>query len=422
MAGFNLRNTVDGIVDYKRKWDNAKATGKGTSEFEKGAAAYYQELRDNGRGDVADYLQKSDSITAGEYLNTLTPDYQATAGDLQKKSNDVYDWTKGAGSQIAKDYDMVYQTIGVTPTRTDYGKDILSGYGLAADAAYKSSLGGGAENNGGNVDSYAAAQANRNKAAMVKEGYGTVLDYYNSIAGNATKWAGDKANALGGFAGLMQGNVTDDRDTVEKAFTGTVDLWKTQDTNKTEKEVAELGAEISREQMAQEKLIADEANMTELLVQQLKNDAKSSSSGKVASSPQFNASSVVDNIINRHTKGTYAIVEDDGVTKKYEKDGKTTDLEAVAVDLQAMIDDESIPYAQRVSIFNEAKLEGIGVLAPAAEGTVRPEEIKDNRILNHFASLPNNNERLIHLNGLVADKTLSPGQAQWLIDKYGITI
>ena len=419
---YNPFNAASGIVENKRKWANAKAKGEDVKPYEEGAAAYYKELRDNGRGDVADYLQKSDSITAGEYLKTLTPNYQATAGDLQKKSNDVYDWTKGAGSQIAKDYDMVYQTIGVTPTRTDYGKDILSGYGIAADEAYKGTLGGNAEDNGGNVDSYAAAQANRNKAAMVKEGYGTVLDYYNSIAGNATNWANSKANALGGFAGLMQTNVTDDRDTVEKAYDGSIKLLQTQDTNEANKKIADLEATINREKMANDLIIAGNDNATDIYVQQLKNDAKSSSSGKVASSPQFNASSVVDNIIDRHTKGTYAIVEDGAKGKKYEKDGKTTDLEAVAVDLQAMIDDESIPYAQRVSIFNEAKLEGIGVLAPAAEGTVRPEEIKDNRILNHFASLPNNNERLIHLNGLVADKTLSPGQAQWLIDKYGITI
>lgn len=241
---YNPNKAVEGIVDYKHKYDHAKATGKDTSEFEKGAAAYYKELRDNGRSDVADYLQKSDSITAGEYLKTLTPNYQATAGDLQSKSNEAYKWTTDTANQLGKDYDMVYhQTVGVTPTRTDYGKDILGGYGLAAEGAYKGTLGGASGDNGGNVDSYAAAQANRNKAAMVKEGYGTVLDYYNSIAGNATNWANSKANALGGFAGLMQGNITDDRDTIEKAYAGTVDLEKTRMTTDAEKHGYDTGLE-----------------------------------------------------------------------------------------------------------------------------------------------------------------------------------
>jgi hypothetical protein len=78
---------------------------------------------------------------------------------------------------------------------------------------------------------------------MVKEGYGTVLDYYNSIAGNATNWANNKANALGGFAGLMQGNVTDDRDMVKTAFNGTVDLEKTRMLTDAEKYGYDTGLE-----------------------------------------------------------------------------------------------------------------------------------------------------------------------------------
>lgn len=282
MAGFNLRNTVDGIVDYKRKWDNAKATGKDTSEFEKGAAVYYKELRDNGRGDVADYLQKSDSITAGEYLKQLQPEYGVDAASLQKKSDTLFNEGIRDKNQLNADFDKVYDNnINVDPTSTGYGKNILTGYGIAADEAYKGTLGGNAADNGGNVDSFAAANANRQKAAVLSQGYGDVLGYYNTIAGQANQWATNKGNTVGAYLAQLQGNVDADRDVTKKAFEGTVDLWKTQDTNKTEKEVAELGAEISREQMAQEKLIADEANMTELLVQQLKNDAKSGSSGKI---------------------------------------------------------------------------------------------------------------------------------------------
>lgn len=421
MALYNPNKAVQGIADYKAKWANAKAKGEDTAAYEQGAKAYYEELRNNGRGDIADHLEKSDAVQAGEYLKTLTPNYQATAGDLQAKSNEAYKWTTDTANQLGKDYDMVFQTIGVTPTRTDYGKDILGGYGLAAEGVYKGTLGGASGDNGGNVDSYAAAQANRNKAAMVKEGYGTVLDYYNSIAGNATNWANSKANALGGFAGLMQGNITDDRDTVEKAYDGSIKLFQTQDENKANKEIADLEATINREKMANDLLIAENDNATDIYLQQLKNAVKGTSTGgdtKSAVKPE----NIVDDIINRYTKDSFAVVEETEYGNKYGKDGVVTDFEAVASDLQSIIDDTTIPFEQRQAVYNNARLRGVTVGAPLKEGEVRPEGIKDNRILNLFASLPNNNERLIHLNGLVEDKTLSPGQAQWLIDKYGITI
>ena len=312
---YNPFNAASGIVDYKRKWANAKAKGEDTTPYEEGAAAYYQELRNNGRGDVADYLQKSDSITAGEYLKQLQPEYGVDAASLQTKSDNFYGVGVGTMDDISKTFDKVYDNnINVDPTSTGYGKNILSGYGIAADEAYKGTLGGNAEDNGGNVDSFAAANANRQKAAVLSQGYGDVLGYYNAIAGQANQHAVNKGNTVGAYLAQLQGNIDSDRDVTKKAFEGTVDLWKTQDTNKTEKEIAELGADVTREQMAQEKLIADEKNATEVYLQQLKNDAKGGSGGI---SPVFDAGSVVDNIIKKHTKDSFALSEDTKDGKKF---------------------------------------------------------------------------------------------------------
>ena len=343
MAIYNPNKAVECLVDMKRRWDNAKATGKDTKPFEEGAVAYYKELRDNGRGDVADYLQKSDSVTAGEYLKTLTPDYKATAGDLQKKSNDVYDWTKDAGSQIAKDYDMVFQTIGVTPTRTDYGKDILGGYGIAAEGAYKGTLGGASGENGGNVDSYAAAQANRNKAAMVKEGYGTVLDYYNSIAGNATKWAGDKANALGGFAGLMQGNVTDDRDVV-----------KTEYTTEAQRAAAERAA-------AAEEYAADRKKESDIIGSQLGYAAKTANADEEVGYGKW-AKDMLGDLISRNTNETYVALPKDssGAEFEYKSNGINTNKTAVAREIEDILNSNDLPFEQRKAMYVEALGSGYG--------------------------------------------------------------
>ena len=143
---YNPFNAASGIVENKRKWANAKAKGEDVKPYEEGAAAYYKELRDNGRGDVADYLQKSDSITAGEYLKQLQPEYGVDTASLQKKSDNLYGVGVGTMDDISKTFDKVYENnINVDPTSTGYGKNILSGYGIAANEAYKGTLGGNAE-------------------------------------------------------------------------------------------------------------------------------------------------------------------------------------------------------------------------------------------------------------------------------------
>lgn len=471
---YNPFNAASGIVENKRKWANAKAKGEDTKPYEESAAVYYKELRDNGRGDVADYLQKSDSITAGEYLKQLQPEYGVDATSLQKKSDDAYNWTKGIGGQLNKDYDMVYQTIGVTPTRTDYGKDILSGYGLVADAAYKSSLGGGAENNGGNVDSYAAAQANRNKADMVKEGYGTVLDYYNSIAGNATNWANSKAGSLGGFATMLQDNVNSDRDILKTAFNGTVDLWKTQDTNKTNKEIAESADNVSmylgdlgykgidRQAAAQEKTTETNAEaqmygydknlegikdtnfatmygydktlegdkyVVDANKQIADNNIKTTSSPRSTIVPDsddnkssvYNAESVFNNIVKRHTKDDYTATG--GATEygdEYVKNGTKTDYAAVSSDLQTLINDEELPEYYRAELYELAKANGISVTTPQSYGYIKPVEVTDGGILRRVGNAANNDKRIRIISNMLNNGTLTEGNAAWLINKYNI--
>lgn len=247
MAYYDPYEAAKKITEEKQKWANAKAKGEDTSAFETSAAEYYKQLRDNGRNDVADYLQKSDAVQASDYLKQLTPSYTPDAASLQKKSDDLYKHGTGSMRDIMKSYDDVYKNnINVDPTRTGYGKDILTGYGIAADEAYKGTLGGKTAENGGNVDSFAAANANRQKVAVMSQGYGDVLNYYDTIAGRANEWAGGKAGSVGAYLAQLQGNVDADRDVVKKAFDGTVDLWKTQDTNATSKEVASIESDTRK--------------------------------------------------------------------------------------------------------------------------------------------------------------------------------
>ena len=215
MSNYNPYDAAKSIVENKQKWTNAKAKGEDPTQFANDAVAFYEQLRSNGRSDVADYLQKSDAIEAAEYLKKLKGDYKPTVEGTQQKSNEVFETGKAYGQDIKQSFDTVYKNnINVDPTSTGYGKNIRAGYQGAANGAYKSTLAGGADDNNGNVDSFAAANANRQKAAIISQGNDDILKFYDTIAGRANEWVGNKANALSGNLSQLQGNVDSDREMI----------------------------------------------------------------------------------------------------------------------------------------------------------------------------------------------------------------
>lgn len=124
----------------------------------------------------------------------------------------MYAVGKNYGDDIKATYDRVYNdTINVDPTSTGYGKNVRSDYKAAADEAYKKTLASGIEDANGNADSYAAANANRQKAAMVSGAHSDILNYYNAISGRASDWAQNRSSALSQNLSQLQGNVDNDR-------------------------------------------------------------------------------------------------------------------------------------------------------------------------------------------------------------------
>lgn len=209
---YDIGKAAQGIYKYKVDWADAAARGGDTSQIEADASKLYKELEDNGYGDVANHLSGIGASEAAEYIKRFTPQYEATAEGIQRKSNDVYAVGKEYGSDIRGSYDKVYENnINVNPVETGYGKSVMAAYGNAADAAYGKALGGGVEDAGGNADSYAAANANRQKAAILAKGNADILNYYNAISGRANEWAGGKAAALSQNLAQLQENATGDR-------------------------------------------------------------------------------------------------------------------------------------------------------------------------------------------------------------------
>lgn len=264
MANFNPYTAVSNIVNFKDNW--AKADAEETEDkdakvkkllgIEESAKPYYQQLRDNGYGNIADRLSASNSdqarqvaaefknqgksglVSGREYMtNQLTNKYgltkqQAnnlitydpiTGGDVRLGGmsigngdaliddtnyynqsyldNKISDYAKNMGLTISPKltaqqvydngmnfinedralrseeygnlrslYDKYNNLTFTSPTDTDFWNDIVDSFVTQGDAAGYAAIAAGAGANGGNIDTNAQADAERQMAAFRSAG------------------------------------------------------------------------------------------------------------------------------------------------------------------------------------------------------------------------------------------------------------
>lgn len=236
-------NAVKAIYNLKGAWDSANKSGDETKKntAASDAVKWYQELRANGYGSLADELQGQDYTAAkathdyyaktgrtktrpyfydlGKAYGLSTSDVDALIGwddttgevtfggkkvgtpdavvDGTSYWNDTAvldkaftDYVDRTGLTRAKDsavnqeneylfdkYREEYESLKNTnPFETETGKAILAKYDLAGLQGRDNELASGAGDNGGNVDSFAAANAMRQQAALVNQGQLTAIE------------------------------------------------------------------------------------------------------------------------------------------------------------------------------------------------------------------------------------------------------
>ena len=236
-------NAVNAIYKLKGQWDSANKSGDETKKNEAAqkAQSYYNELRRNGYGSVADELTASDYAAAKSindyyaktgrtatrpYFYTLgkskglsesdidkligwdnttgeitfggknigKPDsvvdgtsYWSDTSVLDKAFNDYVDKTgltrsketavNQENEKLFAKYNQEYEDLKNTnPFETDTAKAILAKYDLAGLQGRDNQVASGAGSNGGNIDSFAAANALRQQSALVNKGQMVVLE------------------------------------------------------------------------------------------------------------------------------------------------------------------------------------------------------------------------------------------------------
>lgn len=153
------------IVRNKGKWGTAVAKGDSGEEYHRRALYYYKELRDNGYSDIADKLEASSYGEALEVLDTLERDageYSAegemNAASAERdrviyKQNELYD-------KLRDEYDVLAE-LERSGERSEYAEEIYERFKNAGENAALHAVAGNAAENGGNISSYAAANAHR---------------------------------------------------------------------------------------------------------------------------------------------------------------------------------------------------------------------------------------------------------------------
>lgn len=255
MATYNPYNAVKSISDLKGKYHTAKELGGDYKQYQDAAVQYYDELAKNGHQSVADELAASDYIKAQDILSrykadTTVDDFYGDVmkigtGEKSPANEQYFGWLKdiqkiSTGEKTPQTSETVSGLLGswqdsddvrVDLTKDHYktGKDqldyinnfdyteqpyykpIMETYNLYGDDAADGALAVGAGANGGNIDSYAAANANRQQLAFTNAGHQAALaaaqqnqdnwlDLYGLMGGNITDMGAINAQNLGTIA------------------------------------------------------------------------------------------------------------------------------------------------------------------------------------------------------------------------------
>ena len=106
-------------------------------------------------------------------LDSAFKDYADRSGLVRSKSAAVDQENEKLFERYSKEYDDLKNT---NPFTTDEAKAILAKYSLAGLQGRDNAVASGSASNGGNIDSFAAANALRQQSALVNQGQMTVLE------------------------------------------------------------------------------------------------------------------------------------------------------------------------------------------------------------------------------------------------------
>lgn len=296
---YNPYNSVKSISDLKGKYHTAKELGGDYEQYKTEAKQYYNDLIANGYSDVADELSANDYIGSLDILARYKPDKEfnvdnfynnlAGIGSGEKTPatsdavGDILESFKGTDKLLngSLEYDDKGNVIGglnidhyntgknqldylnnFDYTAQPYYSSIMESYKLLGDDAAKGELASGASSNAGNIDSYAAANANRQQLSFTNAGHQAALaaaqqnqdnwmTLYNAMSGNLTDMGTINAQNLATGANYY----ATDSDERQNALNTAAGMYDSEAERKANQYIAELEDSTNRYNIDAETLI-----------------------------------------------------------------------------------------------------------------------------------------------------------------------
>ena len=282
---YNPYEDAKNILKNKGNYHTAKQIGTNYDQYKEAAKPYYQNLRFNGYGDLADQLEASDFIQAQEIFKGLKPDttvddyfadlYSKTAETqstpkMSQAAEDMWNaWNNTNailnGNEIKYDsngnvisglnvdhYNTGRNQLGYLNnfdvTAQPYYQGIMNSFQLLGNNAARGEQAAGAANNAGNIDSYAQANANRQQLAFTTKGIEAALaaanqnqqnwqTLYDSMTGHLNNMGNQNANVLNAYQNVYS------TDSLERqnALNTAAGLAMQEMQNKIDKYLADVG-------------------------------------------------------------------------------------------------------------------------------------------------------------------------------------
>lgn len=282
---YNPYEDAKNILKYKGNYHTAKQMGTNYDQYKEAAKPYYQNLRFNGYGDLADQFDKSDFIQAQELFKGLKPDttvddyfadlYSKTAESqstpkISQAAEDMWNaWnntnTTLNGNEIKYDrngnvvsglnvdhYNTGRNQLGYLNnfdvTAQPYYQGIMNSFQLQGNNAARGEQATGAANNAGNIDSYAQANANRQQLAFTSKGLEAALaaanqnqqnwqTLYDNMTGHLDNMGNQNANMLNAYQNIYSTDSLERQNTLNTA----AELAKQEMQSKIDKYLADVG-------------------------------------------------------------------------------------------------------------------------------------------------------------------------------------
>lgn len=282
---YNPYEDAKNILKYKGNYHTAKQMGTNYDQYKEAAKPYYQNLRFNGYGDLADQFEQSDFIKAQELFKGLKPDttvddyfadlYSKTAESqsapkISQAAEDMWNaWnntnTTLNGNEIKYDrngnvvsglnvdhYNTGRNQLGYLNnfdvTAQPYYQGIMNSFQLQGNNAARGEQATGAANNAGNIDSYAQANANRQQLAFTSKGLEAALaaanqnqqnwqTLYDNMTGHLDNMGNQNANVLNAYQNIYSTDSLERQNTLNTA----AELAKQEMQSKIDKYLADVG-------------------------------------------------------------------------------------------------------------------------------------------------------------------------------------